>query len=95
MDRSVATRDLGHLIERGENYGPQRQGSGFISGLASQSLVRIIFDGRGGAKPAERWKVGRRIRDVEEGPDGSLWMLEDGSPGALIHVTPEAATPAP
>jgi glucose/arabinose dehydrogenase len=45
-----------NLIERGENYGPQWQGSGFISGLASQSLVRIIFDGRGGAKPAERWR---------------------------------------
>ncbi len=29
-----------------------------------------------------------RIRDVEEGPDGSLWMLEDANPGALIHVTP-------
>jgi len=30
------------------------------------------------------------MRDVEEGPDGSLWMLEDASPGALIHVTPAA-----
>jgi glucose/arabinose dehydrogenase len=26
---------------------------------------------------------------VEEGPDGSLWMLEDENPGALIHVTPK------
>jgi hypothetical protein len=26
---------------------------------------------------------------VEEGPDGSLWMLEDAMPGALIHVTPK------
>jgi aldose sugar dehydrogenase len=25
---------------------------------------------------------------VEQGPDGSLWMLEDANPGALIHVTP-------
>jgi len=32
--------------------------------------------------------VGKRIRDVEQGPDGSLWMLEDANPGALIHVTP-------
>jgi hypothetical protein len=29
---------------------------------------------------------------VEEGPDGSLWMLEDANPGALIHVTPQAIT---
>jgi glucose/arabinose dehydrogenase len=68
---------------------PQWNGNGLISGLASMSLNRIIFDGHGGAKPAERWKVGVRLRDVEEGPDGSLWMLEDNSPGALIHVTPK------
>jgi glucose/arabinose dehydrogenase len=53
------------------------------------TLNRIIFDGHGGAKTAERWEVGHRIRDVEQGPDGSLWLLEDGNPGALIHVTPK------
>src|SRR6202167_2810169 len=67
---------------------PQWDGSGFVSGLASKVLVRIIFDGHGGAKTAERWNVGKRIRDVEEAPDGSLWMVEDENPGALIHVTP-------
>jgi len=68
---------------------PQWNGSGFISGLLTKSLNRIVFDGHGGAKAAERWDVGRRIRDVEQGPDGSLWMLEDANPGALIHVTPK------
>ena len=68
---------------------PQWNGNGFISGLGSKSLNRIIFDGHGGAKAAERWDVGHRIRDVEQGPDGSLWMLEDDMPGALIHVTPK------
>lgn len=68
---------------------PQWNGSGFVSGLRTKTLNRIIFDGHGGAKTAERWDVGRRIRDVEQGPDGSLWMLEDANPGALIHVTPK------
>jgi glucose/arabinose dehydrogenase len=68
---------------------PQWNGSGFVSGMGTTSLNRIIFDGKGGAKAAERWNVGKRIRDVEEGPDGSLWMLEDANPGALIHVTPK------
>lgn len=68
---------------------PEWNGSGFISGLGTRTLNRIIFDGHGGAKAAERWNVGHRIRDVEEGPDGSLWMLEDADPGALIHVTPK------
>jgi glucose/arabinose dehydrogenase len=67
---------------------PQWNGSGFISGLSTMSLTRIVFDGKGGAKLAERWNVGKRIRDIEQAPDGSLWMLEDANPGALIHVTP-------
>ncbi len=71
---------------------PQWNGSGLISGLATTSLIRIVFDGHGGAKAAERWNVGKRIRDVEQGPDGSLWMLEDANPGALIHVTPSQTT---
>jgi glucose/arabinose dehydrogenase len=77
------------MFYRGSKTFPQWDGNGLISGLGSKTLNRIIFDGHGGAKSAERWDVGRRIRDVEEGPDGSLWMLEDANPGALIHVTPK------
>ena len=67
---------------------PQWTGSGFVGGMSTMSLNRIVFDGKGGAKLAERWSVGKRIRDVAQAPDGSLWMLEDANPGALIHVTP-------
>jgi glucose/arabinose dehydrogenase len=76
------------MFYHGKQAFPQWDGNGLVSGLATKTLNRIIFDGKGGAKSAERWDVGKRIRDVEEGPDGSLWMLEDASPGALIHVTP-------
>jgi glucose/arabinose dehydrogenase len=77
------------MFYRGKQTFPQWDGNGFIGGMGTQSLNRIIFDGKGGAKTAERWSVGHRIRDVEEGPDGSLWLLEDANPGALIHVTPK------
>src|SRR5690242_4936786 len=77
------------MFYRGTQTFPQWNGNAFISGMGTQSLNRVIFDGHGGAKMAERWRVGHRIRDVEEGPDGSLWMLEDANPGALIHVTPK------
>ena len=80
------------MFYRGTKTFPQWNGSGFVSGLGTRTLNRIIFDGHGGAKSAERWDVGKRVRDVEEGPDGSLWMLEDANPGALIHVTPQAIT---
>lgn len=77
------------MFYHGTQAFPQWNRNGLISGLGSTSLNRIIFDGHGGAKPAERGNVSHRVRDVEEGPDGSLWMLEDSSPGALIHVTPK------
>ncbi len=67
---------------------PQWRGSALMGGMATKTLNRITFDGKGGATPAERWDVGRRIRDVEVGPDGALWMLEDANPGALVRVTP-------
>ncbi len=69
---------------------PQWKGSALISGLASQAILRVTFDGSGGAKPAERWKIpGHRIRDVEVAPDGALWVLEDNSPGGVFRVTPK------
>jgi len=68
---------------------PSWQGSGLMGGMATMTLNRITFDGKGGAKPAERWDVGHRIRDVEVGPDGALWMLEDANPGGLFRVTPK------
>ncbi|HVX57669.1 MAG TPA: PQQ-dependent sugar dehydrogenase, partial [Candidatus Saccharimonadales bacterium] len=77
------------MFYRGTTTFPQWNGNGFIGGMSTRTLNRIVFDGHGGAKSAERWDVGHRIRDVEEGPDGSLWMLEDADPGALIHVTPK------
>jgi glucose/arabinose dehydrogenase len=76
------------MFYHGNQSFPEWNGNGFVSGLSTNTLNRIIFDGHGGAKAAERWDIGHRIRDVEEGPDGSLWMLEDANPGALIHATP-------
>jgi len=77
------------MFYTGSKTFPQWKGNGFVSGMQTKSLSRFIFDGHGGVKAAERWEVGKRIRDVEEAPDGSLWMVEDANPGALIHVTPK------
>lgn len=79
----------GNLIFYNGKMFPQWKGSALISGLASQALFRITFDGKGGAKPAERWFVGHRIRDVEVAPDGALWMLEDNKNGGVFRVTPK------
>jgi glucose/arabinose dehydrogenase len=79
----------GNLIFYNGAMFPQWKGSALIGGMETLTLNRITFDGKGGAKPAERWSVGHRIRDVEVGPDGALWMLEDANPGGLFRVTPK------
>lgn len=67
---------------------PQWNGSAFVSGLGSRALIRITFDGKGGAQTAERWDMGRRVRDVEVAPDGALWIVEDAKAGGLFRLTP-------
>jgi glucose/arabinose dehydrogenase len=56
-------------------------------GQGSASLSRIIVDGAT-ARPAERWTMGFRVRDVEQAPDGSLWLLEDTATGGLYKLAP-------
>jgi len=72
---------------------PDWQGDAFIGGLSSQSLVRIEFGGSGGggngipgtAREAARYNMRARIRAVEQGPDGAIWVLEEGS--RLLKLT--------
>ncbi len=81
----------GFIIYDGDLF-PQWNGSGFIGGMSSMSLVRIEFDGNN-AKEAERFDMQRRIREVEQGPDGAIWLLEDGTregKGWLLKLTPRA-----
>ena len=62
---------------------PKWKGSAFAGGLVRKSLNWIVVDGST-ATPAERWAMGFRVRDVEQGPDGALWLLEDQTPAASI-----------
>lgn len=76
------------FINNGKMF-PQWKGSALASGMGSESITLITFDGKGGAKAAERWAVGHRIRDVEVAPDGALWMIEDSKTGGVFRVTPK------
>lgn len=80
----------GFIIYDGSLF-PSWTGSGFIGGLSSMAVVRVEFDGNS-AQEAERFDMQRRIREVEQGPDGALWLLEDGTregSGWLLKLTPE------
>ncbi|MEO1427272.1 MAG: PQQ-dependent sugar dehydrogenase, partial [Pseudomonadota bacterium] len=79
------------------------QGDGFIGGMSSTALIRVSFDDEkideymsagkerqkpGMAKEMARYSWDARIREVEEGPDGAIYVLEDGD--RLIKLTPPA-----
>lgn len=69
---------------------PQWKGSLFMGGLSGQALARVRLDGETAVK-ADQWDMGARIREVEQGPDGALWLLEDGggAQGRLLKLTPK------
>jgi len=66
---------------------PQWKGSGFIGALSGKALVRVTFSGDT-AEKADRWDMGNRIRWVGEGPDGAIYLLEDGDGARLLRLTP-------
>lgn len=69
---------------------PQWKGSLFLGALSGQALIRVKIDGDHAGKAAQ-WDMGERIREVEQGPDGALWLLEDGRDGGsgrLLRLTP-------
>ena len=83
----VPTIAPGGLIFYSGKLFPAWQGSAFIGGLASQSLIRVSFDGDT-AKEADRFIMDNRIREVEQGPDGAIYILEDGENGRMLKLTP-------
>jgi glucose/arabinose dehydrogenase len=70
------------------NEFPEWSGDAFVGGLSSEALIRVEIDGET-AREAQRFDMGRRIRAVEQGPDGAIWLLEDGrrGDGYLLKLT--------
>lgn len=70
---------------------PEWQGDALIGGLGSRALVRVEIEGDTAAEAA-RYPMGERIREVDQGPDGAVWLLEDGEAGRLLRLTPADGT---
>jgi len=67
---------------------PAWTGSLFSGGLVSEDIRRIVLEGDE-VKSQERLNIGRRIRDVKQGPDGHLYALTDEENGRLLRIEPE------
>lgn len=76
----------GLIIYNGTMF-PQYKGNAFIGGLRSEALIRIKID-ENKAYEVERFNMKKRIREVEQGPKGAIWVLEDRKDARLIKLTP-------
>jgi glucose/arabinose dehydrogenase len=68
---------------------PQWQGSLFSGSLAGQDVRRVQLDAAGKVTAQELIPVGKRVRDVRQGPDGQLYVLTDEAKGTLLRIAPK------
>lgn len=66
---------------------PEWRGDALIGALSGEALIHVRIRGVA-AEKADQWAMGARIREVEQGPDGAVYLLEDGAGGHLLRLTP-------
>jgi glucose/arabinose dehydrogenase len=84
---SIATS--GMLFYTGSKF-PKWSGNAFVGGLASQQLSRLEMDGNKVTSEEVLLKgvLNQRVRDVEQGPDGYIYLLTDEDIGKLLRLEP-------
>lgn len=76
----------GMIYYGGEEFADWRD-SLLLTGLQSKGIVRVRTSGDD-AQEVQRVDLGVRVRDIAQGPNGSLYIITDGSAGALRRLTP-------
>jgi aldose sugar dehydrogenase len=73
----------------GDRY-PGWKGSLFVGSMGPRALVRLTVE-NGRVTKEERYlaELGERIRDVQQGPDGLLYVVTDENEGRLLRVVPK------
>ena len=70
---------------------PDWKGSILVGSLQPGLLVRLTLE-NGRVAREERYlgDLGERIRDVQQGPDGLLYLVTDSRDGRVLRVLPAA-----
>ena len=76
----------GLLIYSGDLF-PQWKGDALIPALSGESFIHVDINGDQ-AKKADEWPMGARIRAVDQGPRGEVYLLEDGANARLLRLEP-------
>ncbi|WP_420475775.1 PQQ-dependent sugar dehydrogenase [Noviherbaspirillum sp. ST9] len=84
---SIAPSGMAFL--KSDKYGKDWQGSLFVGALKFRYLARLdVKDGKVVKEEKLLENLGKRIRDVKEGPDGLLYLLTDESRGEILRLQP-------
>jgi glucose/arabinose dehydrogenase len=67
---------------------PKWQGNLFVGALKFQLLARLVLDGERVVHEERLLEGLGRIRDVRQGPDGRLWLLDE-SGGRVLRIDPQ------
>ena len=79
----------GLLIYSGDRFKGWK-GDALVPALSGKALIRVDIKGDTATK-AEQWAMDERIRAVDQGPNGSVYLIEDGEDGAggrLLRLDP-------
>lgn len=88
----VAIAPSGLEVYSGDRL-PDWRGNLFAGGLIAQDVRRIILADDGQVIAEEAIRIGARVRDVRQGPDGFLYVLTDENAGRLIRIHPAGSLP--
>ena len=77
----------GMAFHDGKGY-PAWKGQLFVGAMAAAQLVRLEVSADGKVNHEERIAIGKRVRDVREGPDGALYLVTDEDAGEILRVAP-------
>lgn len=71
------------------NLFPGWRGNLFVGALAGRHVARLVVDGDKIAGEEQLLQNTLRFRDVEQGPDGAIYLLSDEEDGKILKVVPK------
>ena len=79
----------GDMIFYSGKLWPEWRNQALIAAMqrTAPGIVRVSTSGNAAEEEA-RYRFEKRLRDIAEAPDGSIYVIEDGAGGRLLHLTP-------
>lgn len=77
----------GMIVYTGDAF-PEWRGNIFTGSLSYQDVRRTILDASGRVVGHESMRIGQRVRDVRQGPDGMIYVLTDETHGRIFRLSP-------